>query len=178
MKFDPESQGLVSGENTGQKPPKTTAELLAGAFCNALVMIGIGSYAIYVGAKYKTNSTPQCVSDINWLNVYGYGSLILSIIPILIVPFAKSTPGSAGAGIAQGMSALVGCGGCFFCGKFFKLFFSPPPPLFFILYPFFLFFIPPQLIMVNMLIDQERDFNFSILHLFFLQVGRSTELSW
>ena len=124
MKFDPESQGLVSGENTGQKPPKTTVELLAGAFCNALVMISIGSYAIYVGAKYKTNSTPQCVSDINWLNVYGYGSLILSIIPILIVPCAKSTPGSAGTSIAQGMSALVGCGGCFFCGKFFKLLFS------------------------------------------------------
>ena len=115
---DPESQNLVTGENTGQEAPKTTSQLVMAACCNALVSCAIGGYALYVGAKYKTNTTPQCVTDVNWLNIWGYLSIVLTIIPILLIPCASQMENSVLGGIAKGVTGLLGCASLFLLGKF------------------------------------------------------------
>ena len=129
LKYDAEAQGLVSGENTGQQAPKaTTSQLLMSAFCNILVSGAIGGYAIYVGSKYKSNTTPQCVTDVNWLNVFGYLTVILTVVSLLIIPLNTAHRYTVANNMGIGITGLLSLATIFLlgwsiygCVVFFKL---------------------------------------------------------
>ena len=83
--LSPPGQTLPVADDTNYSslPERNLMNQLCAVLSNGLVVGSIGTYALYVGLKFRDGGSDKCKTDANWLLVFGMcavGSLVLQAL--------------------------------------------------------------------------------------------------